>query len=77
MFSVHEPSDGQCGDISERGIQRLEAMLFAMDKINQDPLILPGITLGMEGFDTCGVPDIAGHLALQLSATADFGNSGS
>ncbi len=32
---------------------------------------------GIDGFDTCGVPTVAGHLALQLSASADFGKSGS
>ncbi len=30
-----------------RGLQRMEAMLFAVDKINNDPTILPNITLGV------------------------------
>ena len=77
LFSVHENYEDKCTGISETGIQRLEAMLFALDKLNQDPSVLPGITVGIEGFDTCGVPDIAGHTALQFSATAEFGRSGS
>ena len=51
--------------------------MYALDKINSDPSILPGITLGMDGFDTCGHPDQAGHQALQLVSMAQFGQSGS
>ena len=37
----------QCGPINkDRGIQRVEAMLFALDKINNDPNLLPTIKLG-------------------------------
>ncbi|XP_072050832.1 uncharacterized protein [Amphiura filiformis] len=77
MFSIHRPNEDQCGEINDDGIQRLEAMLFALDKLNQDNSILPGITVGIDGFDTCGIPTKAGHLALQFSASADFGKSGS
>ncbi len=46
MFSIHKPNGDQCGDINGIGIQRLEAMLYALDKLNQDPSVLPGITVG-------------------------------
>uniref|UniRef100_A0A8D0L1A8 Glutamate metabotropic receptor 2 n=1 Tax=Sphenodon punctatus TaxID=8508 RepID=A0A8D0L1A8_SPHPU len=56
LFPVHEkggPTE-ECGKINEhRGIQRLEAMLFALDEINKDQSILPGITLGAHILDTC------------------------
>uniref|UniRef100_A0A8D2LJX4 Glutamate metabotropic receptor 2 n=1 Tax=Varanus komodoensis TaxID=61221 RepID=A0A8D2LJX4_VARKO len=56
LFPVHEkggPTE-ECGKINEhRGIQRLEAMLFALDEINKNPQILPGITLGAHILDTC------------------------
>ncbi|XP_078518360.1 metabotropic glutamate receptor 2 [Lissotriton helveticus] len=56
LFPVHEkgtPTE-ECGKINEhRGIQRLEAMLFALDEINRDPRILPGIKLGVHILDTC------------------------
>jgi metabotropic glutamate receptor 2/3 len=47
-------AEGSCGQInSDRGIQRLEAMLYTLDEINKDPSILPGIFIGTEIFDTC------------------------
>ncbi|XP_059571394.1 metabotropic glutamate receptor 2 [Alligator mississippiensis] len=56
LFPVHEKgrASEDCGKINEhRGIQRLEAMLFALDEINKDPTILPGVTLGAHILDTC------------------------
>lgn len=79
MFNIHpaETDNGPCGEIDETGVQRIEAMLFALDKINSDPNILPGVKFGMDGLDTCGKPQLAGHQALQLIANADFQYSGS
>ncbi|TWW62392.1 Metabotropic glutamate receptor 4 [Takifugu flavidus] len=37
----------------EKGIHRLEAMLFALDRINNDNNLLPNITLGSRILDTC------------------------
>uniref|UniRef100_A0A669R0J8 Glutamate metabotropic receptor 2 n=1 Tax=Phasianus colchicus TaxID=9054 RepID=A0A669R0J8_PHACC len=56
LFPIHEKGVGSedCGKINEhRGIQRLEAMLFALDEINKDPSILPGVRLGAHILDTC------------------------
>ncbi|KAJ1109508.1 hypothetical protein NDU88_006868 [Pleurodeles waltl] len=56
LFPVHEKGSTmeECGKINEhRGIQRLEAMLFALDEINRDHRILPGIKLGAHILDTC------------------------
>ncbi|GFR59235.1 metabotropic glutamate receptor-like [Elysia marginata] len=58
LFPMHEQGvagTGQtCGRIKrEKGIQRLEAMLYAVDLINSDPGILPGLTIGMHVLDTC------------------------
>lgn len=54
LFPVHEKGDRTpCGSaIYNRGIQRLEAMLFAVDKINGEGM-LPGIRLGVNVVDTC------------------------
>lgn len=43
-----------CGELKkEKGIHRLEAMMFAIDLINKDPELLPNITLGARILDTC------------------------
>lgn len=49
LFPMHEAANEPhfCGEIKEgKGIQRLEAMLYALDKINSDPSLLPNLTLG-------------------------------
>lgn len=56
LFPVHHKGEGteDCGVINEeRGIQRLEAMLLALDEINSSDRILPGIQLGAHILDTC------------------------
>lgn len=56
LFPIKEKGTGaeECGRINEdRGIQRLEAMLFAIDEINRDSYLLPGIKLGVHILDTC------------------------
>ncbi|XP_058860948.1 metabotropic glutamate receptor 4-like [Acipenser ruthenus] len=56
LFPVHSRgSDGKaCGELKkEKGIHRLEAMLYAVDRINNDPELLPNITLGARILDTC------------------------
>lgn len=56
LFPVHQKGRGDhaCGMINiNRGVQRVEAMLYSIDKINKDESILPNITLGAEVFDTC------------------------
>ena len=56
LFPMHEKGkDGKnCGMIKkEKGIQRLEAMLFAIDRINNDKEILPGLNIGVHILDTC------------------------
>ena len=56
LFPMHEKgSSGQlCGDIKEeKGIQRLEAMLYAIDQINSDNKLLRNVTLGAHILDTC------------------------
>uniref|UniRef100_A0A8D3BRT0 G-protein coupled receptors family 3 profile domain-containing protein n=1 Tax=Scophthalmus maximus TaxID=52904 RepID=A0A8D3BRT0_SCOMX len=56
LFPVHaRGNDGKaCGELKkEKGIHRLEAMLFALDRINNDNELLPNITLGARILDTC------------------------
>ncbi|XP_072569152.1 glutamate receptor, metabotropic 6a isoform X7 [Paramormyrops kingsleyae] len=56
LFPVHArgPAGVPCGEIKkEKGIHRMEAMLYAVDQINSDPDLLPNITLGARILDTC------------------------
>ncbi len=56
LFPVHARGERgvPCGELKkEKGIHRLEAMLFAIDLINKDPELLPNVTLGARILDTC------------------------
>uniref|UniRef100_A0A3Q3GMF5 Metabotropic glutamate receptor 3 n=1 Tax=Labrus bergylta TaxID=56723 RepID=A0A3Q3GMF5_9LABR len=69
LFPVHEKGAGmeECGRVNEdRGIQRLEAMLFAIDRINMDSAILPGVSLGVHILDTCSRDTYALEQALEF-----------
>lgn len=57
IFPMHEliNSSYPCGRVKEeKGIQRLEAMMFALDLIKNDTNLLPNITLGSLIIDSCG-----------------------
>ncbi|KAL3042936.1 hypothetical protein OYC64_020786 [Pagothenia borchgrevinki] len=73
LFSVHHqpPADKvherKCGAVREQyGIQRVEAMMHTLDRINADPTILPNITLGCEIRDSCW------HSAVALEQSIEF-----
>lgn len=56
LFPVHARGErgAPCGELKkEKGIHRLEAMLFAIDLINKDQDLLPNVTLGARILDTC------------------------
>ncbi|KAM6107480.1 metabotropic glutamate receptor 6-like [Phoenicopterus ruber ruber] len=56
LFPVHARGPGgvPCGPLKkEKGIHRLEAMLYALDLVNGDPHLLPNLTLGAHILDTC------------------------
>ena len=56
LFPVHTRGDegAVCGMIRrERGVERVEAMLYAIDRINSDSSLLPDIKLGFDIRDTC------------------------
>ncbi len=71
LFAVHsDVSGGVCGPIrTQGGVDRVEAMLFALDTINSSPNILPNITLGYDIRDTCFVQQIGLDEAADLILT--------
>ncbi|XP_031566715.1 metabotropic glutamate receptor 3-like [Actinia tenebrosa] len=71
LFPVHQKLNtifGQsCGELdSERGIHRLEAMLYAVAQVNENTTLLPNITLGANIHDTCGQDTIALEESLEF-----------
>ena len=68
LFPVHEKGDKTpCSTrIYDRGLQRLEAMLYAIDLINQDTKILPNLTLGVNILDTCSKDTYALNQSLEF-----------
>lgn len=76
LFPIHsdDPSSGggECGPVRlERGLERMEAMLFALDCINNDPNLLANLSLGYDIRDTCNSENIG------LDATIDLIITGS
>ncbi|XP_035691371.1 metabotropic glutamate receptor 3-like [Branchiostoma floridae] len=62
LFDMHradpEGRAGPCSELSPEGVESLEAMLFAVENVNAGGLV-PGVTFGVQGYDTCGRADIA------------------
>ena len=56
LFAVHGIS---CQLLGTAGLERIEAFLYALDLINNDPNLLPNITLGYDIRDTCGSETVA------------------
>ena len=55
LFVIHlDNSEGQCTDFDWKGLGRAQAMIFAIEKVNNDSTILPNVTLGYDIRDYCG-----------------------
>lgn len=66
-MAVFQGENAKCGGINkDRGIQRLEAMLFAIDRINEDETLLPGVRLGATILDTCSSDSYALNQSLEF-----------
>ena len=84
LFPIHgdnstESQVSQCGEVRwEGGLEQVEAMLFAIDKVNVDPDLLPGVELGYDIRDTCNSPVVGLQEAIDLilSSKPDSGYCG-
>lgn len=68
LMMVHSREDSKkCGPIMPQGgIQVLEAMLYTLDKINEDKILLPNIKIGAHILDDCD------HDSYGLEMAVDF-----
>ena len=71
LFPIHsDERGGRCGAVrEERGLERMEAMLFAIDKINSDPTLLRNLSLGYDIRDTCNSENIGLDESIDLIIT--------
>ena len=76
FFRLHELADNEhdCKDeMIFYNMQYIEAFLYAIDRVNQDPDVLPNLKLGGVAFDTCGSPKRASRdVANFISATVEY-----
>ena len=54
------PLESECGGVPHpESVQAMEALYYALDLVNEDDDILPGIKLGAATFDSCRSPERA------------------
>ena len=60
LFPFHGTTDTQiCGNLQDFAVQQSEAMVFAINSINNDASLLPNVTLAFSIRDTCSNPNFA------------------
>ncbi|XP_026230358.1 LOW QUALITY PROTEIN: extracellular calcium-sensing receptor-like [Anabas testudineus] len=64
---THKPLPLECTSLSFREFQFAQAMLFAIEEVNNRTDLLPGISLGYELYDTCGSVARSVKVALALT----------
>ncbi|XP_069003433.1 extracellular calcium-sensing receptor-like [Embiotoca jacksoni] len=64
---MHKPLALQCTSLNFRGFQYAQAMLFAIEEINNSTDLLPGISLGYKIYDSCGSIARSVRVALVLA----------
>ncbi|XP_041795932.1 extracellular calcium-sensing receptor-like [Chelmon rostratus] len=64
---MHKPLPLQCASLNFRGFQFAQAMLFAIEEINNSTDLLPDISLGYKIYDACGSISRGVQVALALA----------
>ncbi|XP_078102129.1 extracellular calcium-sensing receptor-like [Sander vitreus] len=63
----HKPQPLECTSFNFRDLQYAQAMLFAIEEINNSTELLPGISLGYKIYDVCGSIARSVRVALALA----------
>lgn len=73
LFDLHQSADNNdiCGDILPTTLGYTEAMIFAIESINENETLLPNVTLGFDIRDYCLRPSIAVETAYELVVKSD------
>lgn len=73
LFDLHQSASNNagCGDILATNLGYTEAMIFAIESINQNKTLLPNVTLGFDIRDYCLRPAIAVETAYELVVKSD------
>ncbi|RDD38759.1 Metabotropic glutamate receptor 3 [Trichoplax sp. H2] len=77
LFDIHDlydPDSNLCSSINIRGIQYAEAMIYAIQSINDNPNLLPKIKLGYHLLDTCSSSQLALSYAIQYAQPSNKNN---
>ncbi|XP_033487796.2 extracellular calcium-sensing receptor-like [Epinephelus lanceolatus] len=64
---MHKPLPLQCTSLNFRGFQYTQAMLFAIEEINNRTDLLPGVSLGYKIYDVCSFIARGVRVALALT----------
>ncbi|XP_062242025.1 extracellular calcium-sensing receptor-like [Platichthys flesus] len=64
---THKPLPLECTSLNFRGFQFAQAMLFAIEEINNTTNLLPGVSLGYKMYDACGSIARSVRVALALA----------
>lgn len=72
LFDLHfAGGDQHCGDLFTMGLGHAESMIFAIESVNQNPNILPNVSIGYDIRDYCERTALAMHICYDFVRGSD------
>ena len=76
LFNVHFPGNGDhCGEINPGGLGLVEAMIFAIKSVNENPNLLPNVTIGYDIRNFCWNKALAMEIAYDFVSNSKANSS--